>query len=107
METLVPQDHRSLAPFLARRAEILVRAGARDEAVAALERAVALYQRGEGDPRASAGARFALARVLWDRAAERPRALELASAARAELDGLGDAAAAERKPIEAWLAARR
>src|SRR5262249_54054705 len=55
------------------------------EAVAPLEEAVAAREGGHLAPALQSESRFALARALWTRPAERPRALSLARQARADV----------------------
>ncbi|HET6583920.1 MAG TPA: hypothetical protein VFG69_10735, partial [Nannocystaceae bacterium] len=76
--------------------------------IALLERALELYGEGGPDPRWLASMRVELAEALWSRRAERPRALALATAALADIDGLHDAdAEIVRSQVTAWLAPRR
>ncbi|MBL8976488.1 MAG: hypothetical protein JNK56_38150 [Myxococcales bacterium] len=51
--------------------------------------------------------RFALARALWARVSERPRALREAREARDELRSAGARGRATLAEVEAWLASRR
>jgi tetratricopeptide (TPR) repeat protein/predicted Ser/Thr protein kinase len=70
------------------------------EAVAPLEQALPAREAGHLAPALQGEARFALARALWTRAAERPRALALARQARTDC-------ASDKKTlaeIDAWLA---
>ncbi|HVU49299.1 MAG TPA: serine/threonine-protein kinase [Polyangia bacterium] len=68
-------------------------------AIAPLERALAIREERHAPPELLGETRFALARALWSREAERRRALALARAARAERV----AAAAPVTDIDAWL----
>jgi eukaryotic-like serine/threonine-protein kinase len=77
--------------------------GARD----ALTKAETIMLRQPGLPEDLAEVRFSLARALWSEQAARSRALELARAARASYEPLGDAFAEERSAIDKWLAERR
>ena len=73
------------------------------EAIAPLEQAVVARSNGHLAPELLSESRFALARALWSRAAERPRALTLARQARADVASDQKAVA----PIESWLASKR
>jgi tRNA A-37 threonylcarbamoyl transferase component Bud32/tetratricopeptide (TPR) repeat protein len=79
----------------------LLAEGRAADAVAPLEAALAVRLEKHLAPGLVGETRFALARALWARPAERPRALELAKAARE--DYRGDAEV--RGQIDAWLAA--
>jgi tetratricopeptide (TPR) repeat protein len=75
------------------------------EALAPLERALKIFSSSEGNPLALAGARFTLARALWDVAPDegrdRPRAHELASLARAAYAEANYAEGLDE--VDAWL----
>ncbi len=58
------------------------------EAIAPLERALAIREAGELDVGAVAETRFALARALWDAGRDRARARRLAATARADYQRL-------------------
>jgi tetratricopeptide (TPR) repeat protein len=76
------------------------------DAVAPLEAALAVRLEKHLAPAVIGETRFALARALWPRASDRPRALALAKAAREDYRG-DDAARGKRDEIDAWLAAVR
>ena len=80
--------------------EALLGEGLAGEAFAPLEEAVAAREKGNLAPELLGESRFALARAVWARAAERPRALALAR--RASIDCASDAKAVAE--IDAWLA---
>ncbi|HVU51280.1 MAG TPA: tetratricopeptide repeat protein, partial [Polyangia bacterium] len=73
------------------------------EAIAPLEEAITARVAGHVAVPLQGESRFALARALWPRPAERPRALALARQARADVAGDGKAVA----EIDAWLAQAR
>jgi hypothetical protein len=75
-------------------------AGNPGDAVAPLEGAVAARVATKAAPSLLGESRFALARALWSRSSDRPRALTLARQARADY-GSDPKAVAE---IDAWLA---
>jgi eukaryotic-like serine/threonine-protein kinase len=68
---------------LARLGDAELRAGHRERAVEPLERALALFTTAKISGARAADARFPLARALWVRPGDRPRALSLAESARA------------------------
>jgi tRNA A-37 threonylcarbamoyl transferase component Bud32/tetratricopeptide (TPR) repeat protein len=72
-------------------------------AVAPLEEALAIRTEKHAPPAQLAETRFALARALWSRPADKPRALSLGESARADLGGDAKATA----EIDAWLASAR
>jgi tetratricopeptide (TPR) repeat protein len=72
-------------------------------AVAPLEEALAIRIDKHAPPAQLAETRFALARALWSRADDKPRALSLGESARADLGGDAKATA----EIDAWLAIAR
>jgi tetratricopeptide (TPR) repeat protein len=80
------------------------RSGDASQAIAPLERALALRTAGNLGPAMRAETAFGLARALWLTGRDRPRAERLAEEARALL---GDEASGERREIEATLAAWR
>jgi hypothetical protein len=71
--------------------------------VAPLERALNIRVDKQAAPELVGETRFALARALWSRESARPRAIALATAARAERAADKPAAA----EIDAWLIAAR
>jgi hypothetical protein len=73
------------------------------DAIAALERALAIREAGEPDVSVVAETRFGLARALWDAGRDRSRARRLAAAARANYQG-PPLHAAEVRAVDAWLA---
>ena len=77
--------------------------GTSTSALVPLERAFKIREAQETDPSHRAETRFALARALWSRPAERQRALALSRSARGDC-GDDKKAAAE---IDAWLAQAR
>jgi len=90
------------AVALTLRGEALLGLEEPDQAVASLEKALALF----GDDMSSypPEARFALARALWPSPQRRPRALALAGQAKAGYEHL-TATAAEAAAVDAWLRA--
>jgi tRNA A-37 threonylcarbamoyl transferase component Bud32 len=72
-------------------------------AVAPLEEALGIRVAKHAPPAQLAETRFALARALWSRDADKPRALALGESARGDLGGDAKAAA----EIDAWLASAR
>ncbi|HEX4406233.1 MAG TPA: tetratricopeptide repeat protein [Polyangia bacterium] len=81
----------------------LLGAGKPSEAIAPLEQAVATRESSRLAPELQSESRFALARALWSRTADRPRALSLARQAKSDVASNPKVAA----PIEAWLADKR
>jgi hypothetical protein len=79
--------------------------GATKTARPLLERALTIRAAAAASPGERAATRFALARALWPEAGDRPRAVSLVEAARAELAS-ADGAEEERQAIDAWLRAR-
>ena len=73
------------------------------QAATQLEEAVRLFQ-DDGSSHYPLAARFALARALWESAAERPRARALAGEAKAGYQRLGNLAS-EVATIDSWLQA--
>jgi tetratricopeptide (TPR) repeat protein len=69
-----------------------------------LERALTLRDRGPVPPRPLAETRLALARALWEKQADRARALKLAFLARDGLVALGPGGRRQLAEVEAWLA---
>jgi tetratricopeptide (TPR) repeat protein len=78
--------------------------GSLDEAIATLEAALALNASGEDREFQRARIELALARALWSRKAERPRARKLAMASAEALRAAGPDAATVLKTVEAWRA---
>jgi tetratricopeptide (TPR) repeat protein len=79
------------------------------DAIAPLERALALRVAGDAPKEDMAETRFALATALWDRGdagKDRERARALAVQAQAGLDGAGAAAVRARGAVDEWLRAR-
>jgi hypothetical protein len=74
------------------------------EAVVPAERAVALFEKGQGDPLYLNQSRFFLAAALWDGGGSHSRAADLARQARAGLQAAG--AADSQREVEAWLRKR-
>jgi tetratricopeptide (TPR) repeat protein/tRNA A-37 threonylcarbamoyl transferase component Bud32 len=106
----LPADHPYLAYPLNGTGESLIGEGSPERALAPLERALAIRERGESDPARVAETRFALARALWesaeDRGQNRPRALALAQAAKTAYAGLAPWRA-KAAIVDRWLAARQ
>jgi hypothetical protein len=74
------------------------------DAVAPLERALALREKNNGDPNELAESRFALARALWDANEDRARARSLAGAAEDAYRAAGGPSAEALADVRAWLA---
>ena len=104
-ETQLGSEHRFLGYPLAGMGVAHWKAGQPAEAVASLERALRIREAHEPDRATVAQTRFALARVLWDLARERPRARQLAEAAGAAYQR-DPAHADDAREIARWLAAR-
>ncbi|PSM32045.1 serine/threonine-protein kinase [Haliangium sp. UPWRP_2] len=83
-------------------AVIYQRQGKSSESRAIYERVLALQEKGP-DRVALARTRFHLATLLWSVSGEQARALQLATAARDALLGLGEAGKAELNHVDAWL----
>jgi eukaryotic-like serine/threonine-protein kinase len=99
VERIAP-EHPQLTIVLVPLGDAYLAAGRKADAVAALERAVAIGEKkGAGIP-ALARARFHLARALWA-TAERTRALALARAAREQLAGTPNRR--DLDEVERWL----
>jgi tetratricopeptide (TPR) repeat protein len=99
-----PTD-RSVAPPLVKIGTSRLALGAAREAIKPLQRAVAILQTHQGDPRSLAEARFALARALWQVGEDRPQAVALARKARDGFAGAGAAGRMDARASSAWLAA--
>ena len=101
-EQLVPRDDSRLARPLSRVGEALAALGKSREAIAPLERSLAIYTAAGSPASLVAEAAFPLARVLWIARRDRVRARRLAESARAGL--AGDA----REPeVASWLQTHR
>lgn len=85
----------------------LVDLGRPREAIAVLERALAIADPGPLDPLDVALLRFGLARALWDSHEDRPRARTLATAARDVFASGGEVAAAGLAEIRGWLGSQQ
>jgi eukaryotic-like serine/threonine-protein kinase len=79
--------------------------GHTNDAIVPLERALSARSDPTTPPELSGETRFALARALWAKPAERPRALALARQSRTDY-GRVEGAGATVKTIDAWLGAR-
>ncbi|HWM84660.1 MAG TPA: tetratricopeptide repeat protein [Kofleriaceae bacterium] len=102
-EKLLAADAPQLADTLTRLGTAHLRSGAAREAVAVLERALAIRTKGNASPWESSWTKLELARALWDAGRDRARARTLASESRAEAEAAADAEQA-RAAVE-WLAA--
>ncbi len=78
-----------------------------EEAVSALEQSVALYQEQRILKNSLGGARFALARALWEQGKDRTRARSLAEAARDDFQRDGKSSERDLADVQAWLARHR
>lgn len=76
---------------------------ANDEAVALLQRALAIRETKATPARALAETRFVLAKALWSSKSERARAIELAKQAVTGLRGAGPPSADMLADAERWL----
>jgi tetratricopeptide (TPR) repeat protein/tRNA A-37 threonylcarbamoyl transferase component Bud32 len=97
-EKLVPRDDSRLALPLSRVGEALDALGKPAQAIAPLERSLAIYTTSGSPARLVAEAAFPLARALWATRRDRTRARKLAESALAGL--AGDEREAE---VESWL----
>ncbi len=104
LEKTLGADNPSLGFPLSGITRVLTSLGHAAEAIAPAERAVALFESGQGDPRYLNEARFFLAAALWDGAGDRARAVRLARQARAGLQAAG--AADDQKEAEDWMRKR-
>ncbi|MCA9693864.1 MAG: tetratricopeptide repeat protein, partial [Myxococcales bacterium] len=82
-------------------------AGAHEQAIAALERALALLERGPPNDPERAEARWGLARALMSETPGDARGLTLAGEARAQFMALGDDYRHRIEEIDAWLEPRQ
>ncbi|MCX4247034.1 serine/threonine-protein kinase [Paraliomyxa miuraensis] len=99
-ESVLPADHPERLTNLVYLGRDLVELGRPDEAVPLLEQAIeGQARRSPPDPEVLADARFELARALWTREHERPRARNLAEQAIGEHPD-----ATRRETMRAWLA---
>ncbi len=100
-------DHPLVCAVTADRAESMVALGRAGEVLGDLERALTNSLASGGDPLTLANVRFALAKALWEapggQGRDRPRARQLAEAARAGMAETGQAAQRVEE-IDAWLA---
>ncbi|MGC4119810.1 MAG: tetratricopeptide repeat protein [Myxococcales bacterium] len=81
--------------------------GSPAEAIAPLERALAMFAEEKARLEYLGRTRFVLARALWETARDRERALSLAQQAREDFaSAQGDAAAGKATEVAAWLTAR-
>ncbi|MCA9695115.1 MAG: tetratricopeptide repeat protein, partial [Myxococcales bacterium] len=103
-EALLGADHPMVARSLTAVSAGLVLLGRRAEAQEKLERALAIYAAADTDPLGRADASFGLAQLLWEDAATRPRALELAWDASVAYQALRDP---ELERLETWVRERR
>lgn len=84
---------------------VLERSGDVQAALVHWERALASYEKEGVMLPELAGARFDIARVLWDTKRDRKRALELARSAAVTYAEIGDHAKEERQAVDDWLTA--
>ncbi len=103
LERVHGPDHADLGAFLGDHASCLLASGRARDALTAAERAVAISAATGKDSMLSAGARFALARALWDTGGDRRRAVEQARAARDIFDSDPGASPASAAPVKAWI----
>ncbi|WP_163988723.1 serine/threonine-protein kinase [Pyxidicoccus caerfyrddinensis] len=104
-EQALGAEHPRVAQTLGLLGEALLEGGQLREAREPLERAVALSARVELAPPERARAHFALARVLWQSRAERPRALALAREAHEAYARGAPAYAPRAREVQVWLSA--
>lgn len=104
-------DHPQLVPALMGASRTQRALGARERAIALLERARGILEVHVERPDRIARVDFDLAELLWETPADRPRALELARAAHQEFvrsAGQGLASSSEAaETVTAWLATHR
>jgi tetratricopeptide (TPR) repeat protein len=104
---LLEPPHPDLSFGATQIAEALVAIGSADEAVLLVETALReLEGRPDATPEILGAARFVLARALWARPADRPRALELAATARADFGRGGPELRTRVAEVEGWLRER-
>jgi tetratricopeptide (TPR) repeat protein len=99
-------DHPVVGYALAGLGRVRVEQARHRDAVALLERALAIRERGPSQPEDLAGTRFDLARALWDGAGDRPRARALAETARDFFRDAGEARKSAHDEVADWLTAR-
>ena len=104
-EALGP-DHPRLAGMLFDLALVHAEADEHVQALELLERAVALFDRLDGDQLGGLAARFALASALVRSGGDRVRARALAEQARDGWRSAGAGSAEDLAAVEAWLAAQ-
>jgi eukaryotic-like serine/threonine-protein kinase len=106
-EKALGEDHPDVAATLNNLALVQHERRAYPEAIAAFERALAIRERGKSPVDDIAASRFGLARTLWAAGIDRPRADELANAAREAWRARGAAGADALKMVDEWLATRK
>ncbi len=100
------EQHPGLAYPLTGIGQTLVERGRPEEAIAPLERALALRTGEAIDPFDLGDTKLALARALWDSNRDRPRAVELARGARQAYIDAGPERSEAKDFVEAWLKQR-
>jgi tetratricopeptide (TPR) repeat protein len=104
-------DHPLVARALMGLGDDLIAMRRAHEAIAPLERALAIQGQGKGDPTRLADTRSSLARALWetppDRGGDRVRALELAEQAHTAYTAVGPRGADKAARIADWIHGRR
>ncbi|MEM7156796.1 MAG: serine/threonine-protein kinase [Myxococcota bacterium] len=101
-ESALGPEHPRLVGMLQNLAQLALETDAPSDARAYAERALALGTAAEEPPARLAASRLLLARALWSTPDDRPRAHELATAAREALAS-GSADEAELHEVETWL----
>jgi tetratricopeptide (TPR) repeat protein len=107
-EKRLGSEHPDVAISLTGLGSLYYEAKKNGRSIECLERARAICEAGTCGSMTASRLRFALARALWDRGADKGRALELARLARDEWAGLPDTTRRARLLAEAdaWLRAR-
>ena len=104
-ERALGPDHPSLGITLQAIAEVSIERGEAAAALPLAERAVRVLARG-GEPLHLAGARFVLAKALWETGRDRRGAVALARRARDGFVAEGEAGRLDLAEVDAWLAGR-
>jgi tetratricopeptide (TPR) repeat protein len=109
LEALLGPDHPRLAESLTNLASVRRKTGAREDAIALLERAVALLEHSQASPFARWATDFELAQALWEQGLDRERALLLAERSRRARAKAGEEfqRTEDLAGIDAWLSPRR
>ncbi|WAS97262.1 serine/threonine-protein kinase [Nannocystis punicea] len=97
-------DHELVGRALKRLGDCQQRIGRTDDAIASFERALTILAHG-ADPFGPLEAQLALARALWSRPGERPRAAQMMLATREQLRTMKDPSPQVRDAVDTWLAA--